>query len=351
MKAHYFNPGYEAAVEQGISNYTPPKMVRQLRKDLQTLPLYYAYPDDMVYISTPLPQELMCERLVVDSRQISEVLPWGWSPELMGIFPLVDLPYTLEEMRSLGSRCLSIALWHAVYRNAPDLFYYTPPKVVSLEDNIEQGEWVLKEDFSSSGRGIQFISASQNPNTIITRRLGQQPQKRLFIEPFYPITEEWGYEFWHTKEGEIGYLGRHRAITERGRYKGSWLDSCPMDDQRYIEALHSGLADLPLGSYEGVIGVDTALYRDNGMERFVPCLEVNVRPTMGYVAICLRRDWLTEGQGGRFMILTREDALLQSLVTPKPLYLSDCRKDLTTGLYPLTPLLNDTYFVACLELS
>lgn len=349
MKVHYFNPGYEAAVEQGNSYYTPPRMVQYLRKDLQTLPLYYAEPNDGVYISSPIPKEMMSERLVVDREQVSDVLPWGWSPELRSIFPHLTLPYTLEQMKLLGSRSLGLKLWEGVYRNAPDLFRFAPPREVFLGDHVERGDWVLKEDFSSSGRGIEFVTAAQDPNTIIARRLGRQPGKRLFIEPFYHIDEERGYEFWRTEEGAIEYLGCHRPITESGRYKGSWLGEHTTDDRAYIEPLIYGLSDLPLGSYSGVIGVDTALYRDGAIDRFVPCLEINVRPTMGYVAICLQRDWLSQGQCGRFIILPKESAHLQSLVTAKPLYLSGTKGVLPPGLYPLTPILGDTYFTACLE--
>ncbi|MBR8702679.1 hypothetical protein IX332_000283 [Porphyromonas levii] len=349
MKVHYFNPGYEVTVEQGNSYYTPPRMVRRLRKDLQTLPLYYAQPHEGVYLSSPIPEELMCERFIVDHDCISEVLPWGWAPELKGLFPYFELPYSLEEMRLYSSRTLGIELWHAVYRQALSLFRFAPPREVTQEESVEQGKWVLKEDFSSSGRGIEFVTPEQDPNAIIARRLGKQPGKRLFIEPFYEIAEERGYEFWRTKVGEIIYLGCHRAMTEGGRYKGSYLGLPTTGDEAYIDALVAGLRELPLGDYTGVIGVDSALYCDGAKERFVPCLEVNVRPTMGYVALCIQRDWLSKGRRGRFMILSKGDALLQSLTSLKPLYLSDKNAGHTPGLYPLTPILEDTYFVACLQ--
>lgn len=348
MKVHYFNPGYEAAIEKGSCNYTPPIMVQQLRRDLQTLPLYYADVNEEVFISSPLPDDLLCKRLIDNKEQVFELLPWGWSPDLKSSFPNINLPYSLEEMKLFGSRSLSIELWHAVYQKAPNLFLYHPPKEVSIGGEVEPGEWVLKEDYTSSGRGVEFINARQNPKIIISRRFGVKKGKRLFIEPFYHIKEERGYEFWRSEEGEITYIGNHKAIIERGRYKGSSIGESSDDDREYIDSLIGGLTTLPLGSYSGVIGVDTAIYQDESVERFVPCFEVNVRPTMGYVAICIERDWLAKGQRGRFMILSKDDDLVQSVNTKQPLYLNENKGGLTPDNYLLTPLLPDTYFVACL---
>lgn len=351
MKVHYFNPGYEAAVEQGNFYYTAPRMVQSLRKDLQTLPIYYADKDEQVFIATQLPMELMCGRFFTDASLVTELSPWGWAPDLKATFPNLELPYSLDEMRRLGSRSLSLELWNRVYHHAPDLFRFAPPVEVFMGAHVEQGNWVLKEEFSSSGRGVEFITEEQDPNVIIQRRIGKQRGRRLFLEPFYHIEEERGYEFWRTKEGSIKYLGCQRAITEHRRYGGSRLGPLPMDDQGYVDALLPALTQLPLGAYSGVIGVDTALYLNGGIVRFVPCLEVNVRPTMGYVAITLQRDWLFEGQRGTFLILTKGDAQLQSLVTTQPLYLSDNMEGLSPGLYLLTPLLKDSYFVACLKVD
>ena len=46
---HLFNPGYEAAALSGQVRYTPPVNVQLMRRDLATLPMWYAEPGDLVW--------------------------------------------------------------------------------------------------------------------------------------------------------------------------------------------------------------------------------------------------------------------------------------------------------------
>ena len=352
MVVHFFNPGYEASILRGVEHYTPPKMVRRLREDLQVLPIYYTGEGEKVLITRRLPDELEHPRLMVHLPAGAELMPWGWAPELSGLFPAIDMPYSSAEMAYLASRERGVELWHKVYKSSPKSFQYTPPRKVVPSLTLSPGRWVLKEDYTSSGRGIEMLdSKSVDIAELLKAKRVQAPPRSLFIEPYYEIVYELGFEY-RRQSGRVTYLGYHRAITEKAQYVGSYLgkEDLGVEIEEYAELVRQALDEMSLYNYEGIIGVDTALYRgEDGVMHFVPCLEVNIRPTMGFVALCLNQRYL-HGRNGRFKIARRNDLVVQELQDSKPLYLHDTPY-LSSGTYLLSPILGDTYFVALLEVG
>ena len=53
-----------------------------------------------------------------------------------------------------------------------------------------------------------------------------------------------------------------------------------------IPALEAGLAETFAG-YQGPLGVDMMVVEENGCRKAHPCVEVNVRRTMGWVALAI----------------------------------------------------------------
>lgn len=352
MATHFFNPGYEVSIGKQISHYTPSKLVQRLRVDLQTLPLYYANDNEKVYIQSALPSHLVHDKMTDDRNKVSQLIPWGWAPELCTLFPHLELPYTAKEMTFLASRARSIEAWHAIKNSAFFLPNFLPPKKLEATDEIN-GAHVVKEEFSSSGRGITIVHDTHDATAII-RQI--QTKRRWFsIEPFYDISQEIGYEFHRNANGEISYLGRHTAITENGKYIGSRLETSDHtqyptipSEEDYINALQTALQTLPLNHYKGILGVDTALCLIGTQYAYTPCLEVNIRPTMGYVAIKLQESYLGKQQRGQFRILKKKDEDFRQILDQTPLYMRENLTTLPPGIYPLTPIMQDTYFVACL---
>ena len=186
MVVHFFNPGYEASILRGVEHYTPPKMVRRLRKDLQVLPIYYAGDEDKVLVTRRLPEELRHSRLTAHLPVGAELKPWGWGPELRGLFPSIELPYSSAEMAYFASRERGVELWHKVYKASPKSFRDAPPRKVVPPLALSPGRWVLKEDFTSSGRGIEMLDSSNVDITeVLQTKWVQTPPRSLFIEPYY----------------------------------------------------------------------------------------------------------------------------------------------------------------------
>ncbi|MDN4753237.1 hypothetical protein QYZ87_01620 [Porphyromonadaceae bacterium W3.11] len=370
MKVHFFNPGYEASVGLGSHHYTPTKSVQTFRHDLSTLPLYYKKVEDKVYVTNKtLDSSLDHPDILTSIAEEAELVPWGWAPELIGLFGKDKVPYSQDEMRHITSRRLSVDLWRLIKRESPELFSsFVPPRLVTsfIESNdietLKENKWVLKDDFSSSGRGIHFIHSTEQLQDFI---LKQKTNKKatLYIEPYYNKIEDRGYEFYRNANGTISYLGPSSFVTAKGKYQGNVIQSrtkleeqfssvptIPSHDQ-YINMLMAALSQLPLGHYEGYLGIDTLVFMDNdGHLKIAPCLEINCRPTMGHLALSLGDHWLMEGFSGEYTILHLPSVgHMPPLASPHPLY-TFSKRPTEPGNYTLTPIQENTKFMALIKI-
>lgn len=368
MRIHFFNPGYEASFIRNSRHYTPSKLVSAFRKDLATLPLYYKDDRDLVLIPEELPLSYHHLNLTTKSDDEFLICPWGWAPELIGLFGDNAIPYSVDEMKRWCSRRLSVELWHQVHELASEAFLDDfPPMIIEDIMDLEMlkphgRQWVLKDEFASSGRGVQFANSFERLIQLIEMR--KSKGKTVFLESYYPKIEDRGYEFIRDPKGNISYLGACRFTTREGNYQGhevlppevqekslSSSLTIPSHDD-YIQLLTESLSRLDIGAYEGLLGVDTLVYKDdNGLHRLAPCIEINCRPTMGHLALALGRKYLQSNQVGYFFIhsLTHKP-LSSSLSSHTPLYALSS-SPIKSGLYPLTPITSSSQFLALLNIT
>ena len=342
MILHYFNPGYELSAMRGQTHYTPSKPVRQLRHDLATLPIYYAAEGEGVLVPEDLPMELRTEQMVSRMETGDRIMPWGAAPEVPGI------GYDAEVLRRLASRERSLELWEKLYE--PSLFGpMMPPRRISEESEVpKEGRWVAKLDFSSSGRGVFFPRSTEELQEMLRRH------QELYLEPWLDRVADRGYEFVRRSDGGIDYLGVHLFTTGQGRYGASlvaprkvvreWLHRQPTtpSHEEYVAHLLERLRDYDFHGYTGLFGIDTVVWRDGDHLRLAPSVEINLRRTMGHVALELSHRY-AEPSGQTYLY---EITSPQSL-TGGPLYLTD--SPLTDAPTLLTPTLPDTRFVALLR--
>lgn len=365
MRIQVFNPGYESSAELGDVHYTAPKMVREMRSDLATLPIYWADESDQILVKDSKLTELNPRFSTTLCHNNVQIVPWGWAPELKQLFPNVTLPYSAQEMRHWASRRRSIELNRLICNQTPGLFKDYPP--ISLSELREKASkyQVLKDEFASSGRGIQYFPDGIGIEEAIKSRKGNNPDKELFLEHYYPVLQDRGYEFIKLPDGSVRYLGLSLFETDRGRYIGNHLAPAHLIEEKaehlptipthseYIDLLIQAIGKLDLGSYTGYLGVDTGVYRDReGLLRLIPCFEINVRPTMGHLALKLSERYLRDSMRGVYSIKQiHPKAPPIDFVTPTPLWAQSTDIPPTIpGTYPLTPLLPDTRFVATLTL-
>ena len=132
-------------------------------------------------------------------------------------------------------------------------------------------------------------------------------QGSVMVEPYYNKVKDFGMEFVSDGNGSVSYIGLSLFQTSNGAYTGNILASeeekenlisryIPIDllktvQQKICTKMGSWLKD----QYTGVFGIDMMVVRRDDGDGFLlhPCVEINLRRTMGHVAISLTE--LTSG--------------------------------------------------------
>jgi hypothetical protein len=129
-------------------------------------------------------------------------------------------------------------------------------------------------------------------------------QGSVMVEPYYNKVKDFGMEFLADGEGKVSYLGLSLFQTANGAYSGNILATETFKTQsigRYVSTSLLVLVrdrlcyilSLPFKDYgySGPLGVDMMIVRDEGGRLLLhPCVEINLRRTMGHVALSLSPD-------------------------------------------------------------
>ena len=164
---------------------------------------------------------------------------------------------------------------------------------------------VLKAPWSSSGRGLRFVheTVEGNPHVQGWLRNLLDAQGSVMAEPYYNKVKDFGMEFGVLADGSVRYLGLSLFHTANGAYTGNILatETAKRDMiRRYVPGglleevqteVCCQLASVFKGLYAGPFGIDMMIVRsgDAAREDFLlhPCVEINLRRTMGHVALAL----------------------------------------------------------------
>ena len=177
------------------------------------------------------------------------------------------------------------------------------PESVALQ--VERwGRAVIKAPWSSSGRGIRFVDTvlddyqSRWLRNVLTR------QGSVVVEPYYDKVKDFAMEFESDGCGAVTCLGLSLFHTANGAYTGNILaeeEEKRNMISRYVSVdlldavqkrICQSLGCVFQGRYQGVFGVDMMIVngkQSNGRFLLHPCVEINLRRTMGHVALSLSR--------------------------------------------------------------
>lgn len=333
MTLHIFNPEHDIALASNLANFTAPHAGRQLRGDLGFLPALWAAEGDAVLVEcAPLarqryarlqrrlqaPQVRFVERGDLPQLAFDAVQPWGWDRALRAQLlrwgvsgvpaeGVVDVHRQLSHRRT-SSLLLPQLLMEGTVGESCEC---------STVDEVLQvaAQWqrvVLKAPWSSSGRGVRFVA---DPSLLTTdahlsgwlRNLLQQ-QVNVMVEPLYNKVKDFALEFWAEASGRIHYEGLSLFHTVNGAYTGNVVateDAKRHQLSRYVSlALLDRVTErivstLRLPGYEGPFGIDMMVVDVQGSTLLHPCVEINLRRTMGHVALALQRLLITDGDPDR----------------------------------------------------
>ena len=331
MKLHIFNPEHDIALATNVKRFTAPHAARQLRSEMGFLPALWASDGDMVMVDDIKAAEHRLNRLKRYAANVSlvslnnapslqllkhhldeieSVEPWGWDSGVAEILQKAGLPQKLipdtkhmEDIRQLSNRRWAASNLLPEVRRADDLmmgesWYIKDFNELSLK--VSDSEcYVMKAPWSSSGRGIRYLTHPDHwlRNQTWARNIIER-QGGIMVEPYYNKVKDFGMEFLAHADGSVTYEGLSLFQTINGAYSGSIIDTeaeKQMILERYVPAqllettrntICEVLSHNLKNRYQGPLGVDMMIVADTDNQlRLHPCVELNLRRTMGHVAL------------------------------------------------------------------
>ena len=287
-------------------------------------------------------------RSKVEGLRLDAVKPWGWDAALRGRLrrmgvaeELLPDDEQLQLIRELSHRRTSARL---LQRLADDGLATAVSKmpmecrsVDSLRSKVEGLNCaVIKAPWSSSGRGVRFVNPTSQLFTSSSTLQGWlrgvlARQGSVMVEPYYNKVKDFGMEFEAGADGVVSYCGLSLFHTANGAYTGNIVATEQRKREimsRYLstelldrvgECICQHLTDMLQGRYQGPLGVDMMIVsgdckspqtngtpqangtpQTNGTPQageckqagflLHPCVEINLRRTMGHAALALTPD-------------------------------------------------------------
>lgn len=305
----FFNPENDLALAVGSPRFTPPKGALAVRRAGRLLPLFWAGADDEVLVDSldcAEEAERLKSRFGLDGHIVTTAQPynvpepWGWSLYTRNLFAdsgidasMLPDDTTLETLRQLSHRRTSIDINRDLGIDS-DLL---PVEAATLEDARKAiGHWgkaVIKLPWSSSGRGVIYSFASPEETLHGYLRGMIRRQGSVILEPYRDRIQDFAMLFY--SDGTTArFRGLSMFITDgRGFYSGNLVmrqedmsGRLPFDHRIWASRLEHSLTKIIAPAYRGWMGVDMMTCRglDGNME-VVPCVEINLRKTMGVAAL------------------------------------------------------------------
>jgi len=329
----------EMAVVIGHNSYQPPAHLKRFENELSALPLWLGDDIDFVLVESEIDRDFIDKledwgvkspQFISSNTEIDEAIelqphPWGWSPlahkKLLPFFrgkvshPMV--PWH-DFHKKLLSRFTGLELAATVCKLLGDddhIFIPELPKVLTSAESIAAIEAdmvspiLLKTPWSASGRGLFKIRSRQEnaaQNNWVLGRL--RLHGALLAEPFLDKLQDLSFHFW--VEDDIDFLGTTFFNTDKaGQFLGCYIEPPSVDfmDAKLMGHIVERAAQLLLHSlkqmrinerYRGPIGIDAMFFKtQSGLVKLHPCIEINLRYTMGLVNLFLKKHIHAESVG------------------------------------------------------
>lgn len=270
------------------------------RKALAALPVWLAEPGDNIVAPDVDPKWLAATGLGVGQYyKEGTPSPWGWSADAVRQFKALGCqgPFPdVEKLRQLSHRRTAQLLYDALVKAGEiHLPYARPLELRDINDLPDTDRIVMKSPWSCSGRGV--ICCEGMSRAAIERRTADtiRRQGSVMIEPLLPKVRDFAMLF-EIRGGKAIYRGLSLFFNVTATAYGGnivapeeelaaelGVDRLP----EIADTVGSALSEIIGADYEGPVGVDMMIY---GKERAVcPTVEVNLRYTMGFVALALRK--------------------------------------------------------------
>ena len=323
---YVFNPEHDLALASNLRNFTSPLAGRKMRAEKGWLPAIWASDSDFILVEDATfamdkwlnererlgfgeASRQFVEKKVLSRLAIDKVDPWGWDLAIKyelirhgvdeRLFPSDE---ALEDIRQLSHRRTAVALLSRLEGQGltGQSFELKPTHEAWNRCQKGCGPCVYKAPWSSSGRGVRFFEGEMSDADMKWVAHVIEQQGSVILEPYYNKVKDFGMEFYAHEDGSVEYLGLSVFETRNGTYldnivaleeeKTSLLTPYVLADllQYVREEICRQMASIINRKYVGCFGVDMMIVK--GDDRFLvhPCVEVNLRRTMGWIALIPR---------------------------------------------------------------
>jgi hypothetical protein len=328
----YFNPTVEMAVANGSPSYQPPLILQTFEREIAPIMQFMATADDIIVYENShrmispdftsllgqTPRFMTFAELCNNTDALNQLAPWGWSPAVYHRFKPIWQRFSSDFQLSkngswnpfhatLLNRNTSANILQDILNNAEisGLIHNdsTPVYCTTLEQ-IEKifkmrGQIVLKAPLSSSGRGLQVLRKNMLNNSNrawISSVLHHQGG--IMVEPLFDKVVDVSFHF-HIQQSVAEYLGSvYFKTNSNGGFQGCYLN-VPAEHNASVQTMMQTISNTishlsnsiekTFGThYNGFIGVDAMLIMHNNTLLLHPCLEINMRTTMGLITLKMR---------------------------------------------------------------
>ena len=317
------------ALAAGTKGFTPPEAARGMRCWFGFLPAFWADEGDVIIVDDVTSAKQRAEGfqrwlpnvsfLSLDEcrkRSMTEIPAgidvWGWDDairwQLHKAAPRIDriLPEekTIADIRRRSHRQSSIHVLNDLV-GANDFTIGERFCLLQAEEvDALLGEWrqmVVKMPWSSSGRGVRYFRDRMTDREMRFVANAIRQQGAIIAEPWYDRVMDLAMEFTADGKGRVAYEGLSLFDTSHGAYTGNLLIS---EEQKYavlsqyidvgwVDRVRDQLLDIlakeTVDIYAGPLGVDMMVVRHGQHNLLHPCVEINLRRTMGHVALSVAR--------------------------------------------------------------
>lgn len=326
MVVHVYNPSHDEALAVNRVPYCPSSAARRTGEMYWDVAKWWKAPEDVIL---HLPDDGSLRGVAVpDWSRVERIEPWGWDRHIAGVLRKLGAPERLlptdgqlDRIRELSSRRTAVrvlerlpAVVQRVVEHNGTLHVAeccgTPHVVGMLPILRAESCWctdeaaalvaieefggcaVLKLPWSCSGRGVWTTESASSLQRI---RKSLRDQGAVEVEPLYDNVADFAMEFEADVHGRVSYVGLSVFSThDGGGYAGNVVApqevlrrdlearaAHPLPLEVVSHCLCEVLAEVLSGDYAGPLGVDM-MVTPAGIH---PCIEVNLRNTMGRVAI------------------------------------------------------------------
>ena len=312
MTLHLFNPSHDEALAFGAATYCPGAAARRMSELLWDLPRWWMEDGDEI-LRLP-PDGSLRGAKSPDWPHVERIMPWGWDAHIVRLLQRLGAPEHLlpaaadvERWRRLSSRHTTVLmLRHLRPRIAGDsaLQFMIPADSwwCTTSEDLHRtvvgtgGAAFMKAPWSCSGRGVWRCEGTGDVRAFRRAAAILQRQGAVEVEPAYERVADLAMEYECQADGSLRFEGLSFFDTSAtGSYQGNMV--APQEEiaariagygicsapqlQTAQEVVAYALHQVLGGGYCGPLGVDMML-TPHGLH---PCVEVNLRMTMGRAAI------------------------------------------------------------------